>query len=336
MPPGKRVTLIVWLIGVSMLIGLTVWYGANEVGQAIIGAGWATALVVLVRLTGVTGAGIGWWLLFPKALRPSALLCVLVRLIRESTNALLPLAQVGGDFIGARCLTLQGTKGTIAAASVIVDILIQAATQLLFAMIGLMLLMLVGGNNHVIVPVATGIAMAIPALAAFYLAQSELGYRLFKRILKWIVGEREWSAFGTVDDLFAQLSTFYSSHAALARSFLWHFADWFVGTAEVWIVLSFMGYPVTVMEAVIIESLLHAVRGAAFMVPGALGAQEGGLIVLCAIFNIPPEAALALSLVKRIPDIIIGVPGLIAWQAMEGWHFSGGRSRPASKHNERA
>ena len=46
---------------------------------------------------------------------------------------------------------------------------------------------------------------------------------------------------------------------------------------------------------------MHAVRGAAFAVPGALGAQEGGLIVLCAIFGVPPDAALALSLVKRIP-----------------------------------
>ena len=63
---------------------------------------------------------------------------------------------------------------------------------------------------------------------------------------------------------------------------------------------------------------MHAVRGAAFAVPGALGAQEGGLIVLCAIFGVPPEAALALSLVKRIPDLVLGVPGLLAWQAIEG------------------
>ena len=60
----------------------------------------------------------------------------------------------------------------------------------------------------------------------------------------------------------------------------------------------------------LIESLMHAVRGAAFAVPGALGAQEGGLIVLCAIFGVPPEAALALSLVKRLPDLVLGVPGL--------------------------
>ena len=57
---------------------------------------------------------------------------------------------------------------------------------------------------------------------------------------------------------------------------VWHFAGWFVGAIEVWIVLHFMGYPITYEQAVIMESLMHAVRGAAFAVPGALGAQEGG------------------------------------------------------------
>ena len=128
--------------------------------------------------------------------------------------------------------------------------------------------------------------------------------------------------FGAIDDLFAQLDAFYSRRRMLLRSVTWHLAGWFVGAIEVWVVLNFMGYQIDYGDAVIIESLMHAVRGAAFAVPGALGAQEGGLIVLCAIFGVPPEAALALSLVKRIPDLVIGVPGLIAWQAMEGWHFT--------------
>ena len=132
--------------------------------------------------------------------------------------------------------------------------------------------------------------------------------------------------FGAIDELFAQLDAFYSDRGGLIRSVTWHLAGWFVGAIEVWVVLNFMGYPIDFGDAVIIESLMHAVRGAAFAVPGALGAQEGGLIVLCAIFGVPPEAALALSLVKRIPDLVIGVPGLVAWQAMEGWHFHSRRT----------
>jgi hypothetical protein len=48
-----------------------------------------------------------------------------------------------------------------------------------------------------------------------------------------------------------------------------------------------------------------------------LGVQEGGFSVLGALFGIPPEVALALSFVKRVPDLAIGLPGLLAWYWLE-------------------
>lgn len=335
MRSAKQATLIVWFLGMSVLIGLTVWYGADLVAHAVVSAGWATLLVVLARIVAVSGAGVGWWLLFPKDLRPSVRLCVLLRLVREAANALLPLAQIGGDFIGARCLALKGTRGTVAAASVVVDVLMQAATQLVFAIVGLVLLIAMGGNELLAWPIAIGIAIAIPALGGFFLVQGEGGQRVVKRLLALVAGERDLKIFGTIADLFTRLATFYGNRRGLIRSAIWHAGVWFVGALEVWIVLRFMGYPVSYEQAVIIESLMHAVRGAAFAVPGALGAQEGSLIVLCGIFGVPPEAAIALSLVKRIPDLVIGVPGLMVWQAMEGWHFHIGR-RGSRDQNERA
>jgi len=335
MPSGRHATLIVWFVGMSVLIGLTVWYGADHVGQAIASAGWACVLVVLARIVAVGGAGAGWWLLFPPGGRPSIWACIGIRFIREGANALLPMAQIGGDFIGARCLALRGVRGTLAAASVIVDVLLQAASQLMFAIIGLILLIEMGGNELVVWPVAVGIAIALPALGGFLLVQGELGQRLVKRVLALFAGDRNWLLFGAIDDLFLQLDAFYSYHRGLIRSVTWHLVGWFVGAIEVFVVINAMGYPLDFGDAVIIESLLHAVRGASFAIPGALGAQEGGLIVLCAIFGIPPEAALALSLVKRIPDLVIGVPGLLAWQAMEGWHFHTRRA-VADNQNEQA
>jgi putative membrane protein len=285
-------------------------------------------LVVLARIVAVAGAGFGWWLLFSRDNRPSVVTCVLIRFVREAANALLPLAQIGGDFIGARCLALRGVRGTVAASSVIVDVLLQAATQLVFAIVGLVLLIQIGGNEFIVWPTAIGIAFAVPALGGFFLLHGEQGQRLVKRALSAFAGDRVWLVFGAIDELFVRLNAFYSDRRRLIRSGVWHLAVWFFGAIEVWIVLRFMGYPIDFGDAVVIESLLHAARGTAFAVPGALGAQEGALIVLCAIFGVPPEAALALSLVKRIPDLVIGVPGLLGWQAMEGWRFHSAR-RPA-------
>jgi putative membrane protein len=336
MPSARQATLIVWCTGMAVLIGLTLWYGADHVAYAMGQAGWASVLVVIARGVAVAMAGVGWWLLFPRAQRPSALLCTGIRFVREGANALLPLAQIGGDFIGARCLVLRGLRASLAAASVIVDVLMQAISQLIFAIIGLILLVAVGGNELIVWPVAIGIALALPALGGFLLAQGEFGRRLVNRLLALFAGDGNWLALGAVNDLFERLGEFYANRARLIRSAAWHLAGWFVGATEVWVVLNFMGYAIDFGDAVIIESLMHAVRGAAFAVPGALGAQEGGLIVLCAIFGVPPEAALALSLVKRIPDLVLGAAGLVAWQTMEGWHFHHAGRRPADNQNERA
>ena len=97
-----------------------------------------------------------------------------------------------------------------------------------------------------------------------------------------------------------------------------------------------MGLPASYSEALIIESLLQAIRGAAFAIPGALGAQEGGLIAICALFGLPAEAAIAMSLIKRVPDVVFGAPSLLGWQMLEGWTLfavDAPAFRPASNGN---
>src|SRR5262245_25102288 len=204
MPSGRQATLLVWFIGLAVLVGLTVWYGADHVGEAVIRTGWAALWVVVIRAAAVAVAGGGWWLLFPHDVRPSAAICVGLRFVREGANALLPLAQIGGDFIGARCLALRGVRGTVAAASVIVDVLVQAGSQLIFAVIGLVLLVAMGGNELIVWPVAIGIALALPLLGGFLLIQGERGQRLIKTLLGLVAGDREWLVFGAIDDLFAR------------------------------------------------------------------------------------------------------------------------------------
>jgi hypothetical protein len=47
-------------------------------------------------------------------------------------------------------------------------------------------------------------------------------------------------------------------------------------------------------------------------------AKNGTLIAVTAAFGIPPDVALAMALIKRIPDLVLGLPSLLAWQALEG------------------
>ena len=313
----KRAGVVAWLGGIAALIGLATWSGLGAVGQAVSSVGWGILLVVLARAVALAVAGLGWWLLFPSKMRPQLRTCVLLRFVREATNVLLPLAQVGGDLIGAGLLTLYAVPGALAAASVIVDVLIQAATQFLFAIFGLLALVALDANQALARSAAVGIAIAALMLAGFYLAQRRGGQRILRAIVSRLTGDREWRVLGTIDAVYQNLGMIYAARSNVVASAVVHLAGWAIGVAEVAIVFAFMGHPIGIGEALVIESLLHAVRGAAFAIPSALGAQEGALVVLCAAFGIPPEQAIALSLVKRAADLVLGVPGLLGWQMLE-------------------
>ena len=313
----KQAGVVAWLGGIAALVVLTIWSGLDAVGHAIASVGWGILLVVMVRAVTVSVAGVGWWLLFPPKVRPQFGACVLLRFVREAVNVLLPVAQVGGDVVGARLLTGYAVPGALAAASVIVDILVQAAAQFLFAALGLLTLMALGADHALARSAAIGLAVAALLLAGFYLAQRRGGQRLLQSIVNRLAGDREWRVLGTIDAVYQNLTMIYAARSSFIASSVVHLAGWVVGVAEVSIVFAFMGHPVSIGEALVIESLLHAVRGAAFAIPSALGAQEGALVVLCAAFGIPPEQAIALSLVKRAADVVLGVPGLLSWQMLE-------------------
>ena len=63
--------------------------------------------------------------------------------------------------------------------------------------------------------------------------------------------------------------------------------------------------------------MIQAVSSATFIVPGAIGVQEGGFIVIGAALGIDATTALALATARRLRDVVIFFPGLIAWQWAE-------------------
>ncbi|MTW15262.1 TIGR00374 family protein [Rhodoplanes serenus] len=305
------------VLGLALLIGLTVWSGADLVRAAIAGVGIGIVLVVLVRAATASVAAVGWWVLFPPKERPPLATCLALRFVREGANALLPVGQVGGDLVGARLLTFRGVPGPLATASVVVDVLVLAVTQAVFALIGLLVLLALGVGSGVAWSIAGGLLVAVPALAGFWLMQRRGGHRVLGRLLDRFRGDRARRLAATIDRLFADIAALHAGRGRMAASAALHLLDWTIGVGEVWVAFAFMGHPVGLAEALVIESLMHAVRGAAFAIPGALGAQEGGLVVLCGLFGIPPDQAMALSLVKRVADLATGVPGLVLWQWME-------------------
>jgi putative membrane protein len=303
------------LAGLALLTGLTAYYGFDSVLQAVVSSRWGTALVIVVRAVALTAAGVGWWLLLVPMRRGPAVFIGL-RFVREGINALFPVAGVGGDFIGARLLGQFGVAVNLAVASVLVDIFIQVACLLIFVLAGLSIVDLVG--NHRLTAMAfVMLAVALPAIGGFYLALNFGAFEPVVRRLAALGEKRQWPAFGHVVNLGARLQQIWQNRRGLSGSLLVHLAAVFLGAAEVWIALLFMGHPVNPAEAIAIESIGQGARAAAFVVPAGVGIQDGTLIAASAIFGIPAEVALAMALIKRVPDLVLGIPALLAWQALE-------------------
>jgi len=120
----------------------------------------------------------------------------------------------------------------------------------------------------------------------------------------------------------------YGRRADVSIGTACHFVAWMATSLEAWVALHFLGASLPLAAVLALESFTYAARSAAFFVPSGLGVQEGGYVVLGAIFGLGPETALALSLAKRARELTIGVPALLLWQAIEARGWRGARLIP--------
>jgi putative membrane protein len=313
----KTFAAISAILGLALLIALTAYYGFASVLQAVVSSKWGTLIVVAARAVALAAAGAAWWSLLTPIPR-GPYIFVGVRFIREAINSLFPLAVVGGDVIGARLLVQFGLPTSMAIASVLIDILIQVVCLLIFVLAGLGIVLNLTDSHQLTARTVVILAFGLPAVAGFFLV---LNFGAFEPVVRWLTafGERrQWITLSHAADLGSSLQKIWQNHRGLSASFFIHLVGVFFGAMEVWIALAFMGHTVSLAEAVAIESLGQGSRAAAFVLPGGLGVQDGTLIAVSAVFGIPPEAALAMALIKRIPDLVLGLPSLLAWQTLEG------------------
>jgi putative membrane protein len=313
----RFVSVSLAVCGFAVVLWLLYQNDYRAVLRTVADVGGGLAVVVLVRGVTLAACGLAWWCLLRGLAAVRVRVVLGLRTVGEAVNVLLPVAAVGGDIVRARLLNFSGVAGGVAAASALVDLLLQAAAQALFALIGIALLTQVAGGTELASWAARGVGVAALALGGFFAAQRFGGARLIERGFDALARRWPATAPGSGIRLHGSLQAIYADRPAIAAAFSLHELAWLLGALETWFALWLMGMPVNAPAALILESLSQALRAAAFPVPSGLGVQEGGFIALGALFGIPPEAALALSFVKRVPDLAIGLPGLLAWYWLE-------------------
>jgi putative membrane protein len=302
-------------IGLAAMAALVAYFGAGAVWDSLmaVGAG-GFAAVCAIHLVLIAVMGLAWRALLPGQ-RPLALMWG--RLVRDSGSEALPLSQVGGYVLGARAATLAGVSGSLAAASTIVDVTLEFVAQIAYTGLGLAWLIYLQPGHPATQPILVGLVVAVGAAGIFLLVQRH-ALQYVDRIagvlgLDWT----ERTAAG-VAALHQALAAIYKNAAGLWWSLALHLVCWVASAIEAWLALSLAGVQIRFGAVLALESLLYAIRTAAFVVPNAVGVQEGAYILLGAGFGLTPEMALALSLLKRARDLVIGLPAIGVWQALEG------------------
>jgi len=325
----KLGALIGGLVGLGLVAWLFASYSFVRVLDVLAHAGtWGFVAIVAFHLSQMLFSALGWELIARTgpvaAARPASLSSrpglkdyLVLRWIREAVNNLLPLAQIGGEFVVARLLQRRGLRLAEAIGGTIADLLLEMSTQILFTVLGVALLAHIAGRSEVsdLATRALWVATAVVggAFVALWLGLAALIERAALRMARSLA----WPAGADVGGLHAALVGCFRSLPRVALAALWHLISWLLGGLEVCLILHFLGTDIGPGSGLVIESLGQALKAVGFAVPGAIGVQEGGYVVVCGLLNIPPETAIAVSLVKRAREFVLGIPGLILWHWTE-------------------
>jgi putative membrane protein len=319
--PGK-IQITVWVLGLAgaaLFTVLLLHQGLLQVGAAFAAAGWAIAAVVAYHFAvPVFLDALAWWVLFPKSDRLPLRKLLWMRWIGESVSTLVPSAAVGGDIVRARLASINGASVPVAAATVLVDVTLGVFTQAGLTVLGLALLVDVTGQRNFVRPTLVGTLIGVLGVAGFYFVQRLGMFRFLARIIARLANSPEWhSLVQSGETLDHTVRTLYARRHAVAMCCVWTSISLIGGSGEIWIALYALDLHATFVNALILQSMVLTIRSAAFAVPGGLGVQEGGYLFVGNLLGVPGDAAFALSLIARVRELALGIPGLISWQVIE-------------------
>jgi putative membrane protein len=297
----------------SVVLG---WYLLSGADLALLFKSWGVPAIVLLHLVQQAGCGCAWHSLIEPP-RPSRWAFFRIRWIRASVAALIPVTGVGAAIVALRLSIQAGLKVDMASASLTLDATMEMITQVIFTALGFSFLLVSLPEPSVLGWGAATLSLAVLTVALFIAAQLGGGLKLLESCLCRLAAR--WPRLSPLTEarLHDSLIRLYQQRRATLVSGLFHLGSWLLGAGEIWLLLLALGYPLSPAKCIIIESLNTIARSAGFLVPGALGVQEIGLVLIGKLVGLSPELAILIALVKRLRDIVVGVPGLLVWQWTE-------------------
>jgi putative membrane protein len=307
------------VLGLALLLTLVIRTDLAAILQTLGLAGWRLLWLVPYRTLFFLLYAIGWLILLRaydplKRARLGYLLWVTT--VREAIDRLLPVASIGGGIAGVRLVRWRGLPAAAVGATVVVEVLLTLIVSYVFTVVGVLLLIERSATdpNYRSVLLGLMLSLPVPVVTALLLRYGSVFGRL-EGFLRPLVGESAMSEGAAALD--RELRACLRRGWTLLVAGALQLAALIAGSFEIWFALRLFGHPVSASAALILESMTQAVRHLAFIIPAGVGVQEAGLVLFGHALGISGEVALAVSMAKRMREILCGLPSLLSWQWLE-------------------
>ena len=244
-----------------------------------------------------------------------------VRLAGEAFNTVTPTASMGGEAVKAIMLkSLYGIGYRDGTASLILAKTLIVVALVAFLSVGFAL-MLDSSELDETYKFVSGAGLAAFGLGAvlFVLIQR---FKVTTSTGYWLGRSRLFARLNTLlkplHEVEDRLIHFYTRQPnRLMSVFLLSFLNWVIGIFEIWLIMDFIGHPITLSDAWIIESVAQLVRSATFFIPASIGAQEGAFLIVGAAITGQPSFGLTVALARRIREIVWAIWGLAVFYLLK-------------------
>ncbi|MFN3476682.1 MAG: flippase-like domain-containing protein [Candidatus Methylomirabilales bacterium] len=314
----RYLNAVLLLAGLALFASLLLKVGPMIVYAHLRNLGWRFLLIFPPYAFGYLLHTLGWKVTLKERQLPLSKLFSF-RMAGEAINYLTPSASLGGEPVKAYLLKRAGIPLEEGLASVVVAKTAMTTAQLVFTMGGILLALLQTPNprpqTSVLVS-ATALALALSFALTFFLAIQRQGLLAFLlKPAKKLSFFQDW--LKTREEkllaLDRRIGSFYRQNSlSFALSFALHLAGWIVQGFEVYLLLAFLGLPVSLPTALAIHALSVLAKAAAFFIPGGLGIQEGGNILIFLGFSLSVQMGMTFSLVRRARELLWAAFGLLA------------------------
>lgn len=312
------IQLSLLVAGLSLVAVLVVQSDVGSLGENLQSIGWFILPITLFHLIPLFLHTLGWRQLLQHDARTNYLRLYVLRWITESVNNLLPVAQIGGEFVRARLFIKIGVTGATASSTVLADFTVGLLAQALFTLIGVVLLFAVTGANDFVTQIATGIVVFLMLLIGFLYFQSQGLSKIASFMVTRSTNNNRWQTLIENTEQFTnKVKQLYSQRRIVFLAFCCRLLAWFAGVGETFLILNALDISVPLSHLVILESFAFAARSLGFLIPGAVGITEGALVLVGTLLGLTPAHALTLALAKRARELLLGIPGLLTWVIQE-------------------